>query len=171
MKYKTGDRVRLRNNYPEAAFSDWIGKVVTIDTAKGGFYTAVEIKPWFLTEDMIEGYAEDHLENEVENTKKLAADLRELGCPVNYLFWETPEGIEPIFVALVEIQGWLKKEKNVFVGATYHMFSESEEKISYEIKEGGICVYQSRKRWAIGEVREALYDGIKMAVKLLKEEK
>lgn len=106
-----------------------------------------------------------------EDTKKLADALRELGCPVNYLFWETPEGIEPIFVALVEIQGWLKKEKNVFVGATYHMFSESEEKISYGIKEGGICVYQSRKRWAIGEVREALYDGIKMAVKLLKEKK
>ena len=61
MKYKVGDKVRLINSLIYAGnrgsglnvFRDWLGKVVTIDTAKDGFYTATEIKGYFLTEDLI----------------------------------------------------------------------------------------------------------------------
>ena len=61
MKYKVGDKVRLVNTLIYAGnrgsglnvFRDWLGKVVTIDTAKDGFYTAKEIKGYFLTEDLI----------------------------------------------------------------------------------------------------------------------
>ena len=59
MKYKAGDRVKLVDSYPTACCKDWLGKVVTIDTAKDGFYTTLEIRSYFLTEDMIEGLVEE----------------------------------------------------------------------------------------------------------------
>ena len=74
MKYKVGDKVRLVNTLAYAGnrgsglyvFRDWLGKVVTIDTAKDGFYTTKEIKAYFLTEEMIEGLAEDTKKSPVE---------------------------------------------------------------------------------------------------------
>lgn len=67
MKYKVGDKVKLVSHlihtggrgYGITGLHDWLGKVVTIDTAKDGLYTTLEVKGHFLPEFMIEGLVSD----------------------------------------------------------------------------------------------------------------
>lgn len=67
MKYKTGDKVRIVDEIPRLEINTqygpididrpwlkkWLGKVVTIDFAKDGSYTTLEIKGYVLTDDII----------------------------------------------------------------------------------------------------------------------
>ena len=76
MKFKVGDKVKIvdevknlaletpfgtviidKNSYPW--LKKWLGKVVTIDTAHDGYYTTLEIKGYYLNDEMIEGLAEE----------------------------------------------------------------------------------------------------------------
>ena len=67
MKYKAGDKVRIVNEIPRLKINTqfgpididrswlkkWLGKVVTIDFAKDGSYTTLEIKGYVLTDELI----------------------------------------------------------------------------------------------------------------------
>lgn len=76
MKFKVGDKVKIvdevknlaletpfgtviidKNSYPW--LKKWLGKVVTIDTAHDGYYTTLEIKGYYLNDELIEGIVEE----------------------------------------------------------------------------------------------------------------
>ena len=68
---------------------------------------------------------------------------------------------------LAEIQKWLREKKDTFIVGRYKMFSKSNEKVSYKIIIHGMSVYDSNNEWAVEQKCEALYDGIKVAAKIL----
>ena len=73
-------------------------------------------------------------------------------------------------VSLWEAQKWLRKEKGIIVDV--FVDDDSDTPITYNIYKDGKCVYHHHgKYWSVKEWSEALLDGIKAAVKLLKEEK
>lgn len=67
MKYKVGDKVRIVDEIPRLVLNThfgpididlswlkkWLGKVVTIDFAKDGRYSTLEIKGYVLTDEII----------------------------------------------------------------------------------------------------------------------
>ena len=76
MNYKVGNKVKIvdevknlaletpfgtviidKNSYPW--LKKWLDKVVTIDTVHDGYYTTLEIKGYYLNDEMIEGLAEE----------------------------------------------------------------------------------------------------------------
>ena len=71
---------------------------------------------------------------------------------------------------LWEAQKWLREEKNIIVDV--FVDDDSETPITYNIHKNGECVsHHHGKYWSVNEWSEALLEGIKEAIKLLKEEK
>ena len=92
---------------------------------------------------------------------KLVLELKELGY--DYI---RREGL----IHLYDAQKWLREEKNTIVEV--FIDDDSDTPITYNIYKDGKCVYHHHgKYWSVKEWSEALLDGIKAAVKLLKEEK
>lgn len=106
----------------------------------------------------------------MKTANELFADLKELGCPVRFVFMETPtEHPKPSNAALEEIHEWLMKKKKVIVKGLYIMFADDSNKLSYVIYMNRRAVYYPPRRWSIEQKYDCLYDGIRKAVKLLKE--
>lgn len=72
---------------------------------------------------------------------------------------------------LMEIQKWLMEEKGVTIVGLYYFFAADDEKVSYYIRRNERNVYASPKRWSGERLDEELFDGIKTAIKILKEGK
>ena len=71
-------------------------------------------------------------------------------------------------MSLYEAQKWLRKEKNIIVEV--FVDDDSDTPITYNIYKDGECVcHHHGKYWSVKEWSEALSDGIKEAVKILKE--
>ena len=69
-----------------------------------------------------------------------------------------------------EAQKWLREEKEIIVDV--FVDDDSDTPITYNIYKDGECVcHHHGKYWSVKEWSEALLEGIKEAVKLLKEEK
>ena len=67
-----------------------------------------------------------------------------------------------------EAQKWLREEKNIIVEV--FVDDDSDTPITYNIYKGGECVcHHHGKYWSVKEWSEALSEGIKSAVKILKE--
>ena len=70
---------------------------------------------------------------------------------------------------LYEAQKWLREEKGVIVEV--FVDDDSDTPITYNIHKDGECVcHHHGKYWTVKEWSEALSEGIKEAVKILKEE-
>ena len=99
MKYKTGDKVRIVDEIPRLKIhtqygpvdidrswlKKWLGKVVTIDFAKDGSYTTLEIKGYVLTDEIIkekvsndEALEEEITEGEAAFMEMMAEDPGEI---------------------------------------------------------------------------------------------
>ena len=73
-------------------------------------------------------------------------------------------------VSLYEAQKWLREEKNIIVEV--FIDDDSDTPITYNIYKDRECVcHHNGKYWSVKEWSEALLEGIKAAVKLLKEER
>ena len=73
-------------------------------------------------------------------------------------------------VSLYEAQKWLREEKGIIVDV--FVDDDSDTPITYNIYKDGKCVcHHHGKYWSVKEWSEALLEGIKEAIKLLKEEK
>ena len=71
-------------------------------------------------------------------------------------------------VLLYEVQKWLREEKNTIVEV--FVDDDSDTPITYNIYKDGECVcHHHGKYWSVKEWSEALSEGIKGAVKILKE--
>ena len=71
-------------------------------------------------------------------------------------------------MSLYEAQKWLRKEKNIIVEV--FVDDDSDTPITYNIYKDGECVcHHHGKYWSVKEWSEALSEGIKEAVKILKE--
>ena len=69
---------------------------------------------------------------------------------------------------LYEAQKWLREEKNIIVEV--FVDDDSDTPITYNIYKDGVCVcHHHGKYWSVKEWSEALSEGIKEAVKILKE--
>ena len=69
---------------------------------------------------------------------------------------------------LYEAQKWLREEKNIIVEV--FVDDDSNTPITYNIHKDGECVcHHHGKYWSVKEWSEALSEGIKEAVKILKE--
>ena len=69
-----------------------------------------------------------------------------------------------------EAQKWLREEKNIIVEV--FVDDDSDTPITYNIHKDGECVcHHHGKYWSVKEWSEALSEGIKETVRLLKEEK
>lgn len=91
---------------------------------------------------------------------KVRALLKEIGCPLVY---ETP------FITLYEVQKWLREEKQIIVEV--FVDDDSDTPITYNIYKDGECVcHHHGKYWSVKGWSEALSEGIKAAVKILKGE-
>lgn len=72
-------------------------------------------------------------------------------------------------IHLYEAQKWLRKEKGVIVEV--FVDDDSDTPITYNIHKDGECVcHHHGKYWSVKEWNVALSEGIKEAVKILKEE-
>ena len=72
-------------------------------------------------------------------------------------------------VSLYEAQKWLREEKNIIVEV--FVDDDSDTPITYNIYKDGECVcHHHGKYWSVKEWSEALSEGIKEAVKILKED-
>ena len=79
------------------------------------------------------------------------------------------DGNEVAAPSLYEAQKWLREEKGVIVEV--FVDDDSDNPITYNIYEDGECVcHHHGKYWSVKEWSEALSEGIKEAVKNLKEE-
>ena len=104
---------------------------------------------------------------------KTCVALRELGynAPqrliVDYFgVFEEPQYDENIH--LYDAQKWLREEKNIIVEV--FVDDDSDTPITYNIYKDGECVcHHHGKYWTVKEWSEALSEGIKEAVKILKE--
>lgn len=160
LKFKKGDKIRfqyhgeyLYYNIVEVYENGYV--VQETRTGRMGVLNSIEASWWY---ELVEDGNEE---------EKFVADLRELGCPVKFIFWETPEKPKPDSYALLQINDWLRSEKGVFVVGIYKMFTDNNN-LSYQIKKDGRVIYQSLPEWGVGQKDEALYDGIKQAIRLLK---
>lgn len=71
-------------------------------------------------------------------------------------------------ISLYEAQKWLREEKNIIVEV--FVDDDSDTPITYNIYKGGECVcHHHGKYWSVKEWSEALSEGVKCAVKILKE--
>ena len=71
-------------------------------------------------------------------------------------------------VLLYSAQKWLREEKNIIVEV--FVDDDSDTPITYNIYKDGECVcHHHGKYWSVKEWNEALSEGIKEAVKILKE--
>ena len=69
---------------------------------------------------------------------------------------------------LYEAQKWLREEKNIIVEV--FVDDDSDTPITYNIHKDGECVcHHHGKYWSVKEWSEALSEGIKESVKILKE--
>lgn len=69
---------------------------------------------------------------------------------------------------LYQAQKWLREEKNIIVEV--FVDDDSDTPITYNIYKDGECVcHHHGKYWSVKEWSEALSEGIKEAVKILKE--
>ena len=72
-------------------------------------------------------------------------------------------------ILLYEAQKWLREEKDIIVEV--FVDDDSDTPITYNIYKDGECVcHHHGKYWSVKEWSEALLEGIKEAVKILKEE-
>ena len=70
---------------------------------------------------------------------------------------------------LYEAQKWLREEKKIIVEV--FVDDDSDTPITYNIYKDGVCVcHHHGKYWSVKEWSEALSEGIKDAVKILKED-
>ena len=100
--------------------------------------------------------------------------LRELGyntpqrlIPDYFGVFEEPQYDERIH--LYDAQKWLREEKNIIVEV--FVDDDSDTPITYNIYKDGECVcHHHGKYWSVKEWSEALSEGIKEAVKILKGE-
>lgn len=104
--------------------------------------------------------------------KDLSDTLKESGFPTKMTFIGEQATIEmPInsgLIQLYEAQKWLRKEKGVIVEV--FVDDDSDTPITYNIYKDGECVcHHHGKYWSVEEWNEALSEGIKEAVKILKE--
>ena len=89
---------------------------------------------------------------------KTCVALEELGCPINSL----------MRLHLYDAQKWLREEKNIIVEV--FVDDDSDTPITYNIYKDGECVcHHHGKYWSVKEWSEALSEGVKCAVKILKE--
>ena len=80
------------------------------------------------------------------------------------------DGNEIAAPSLYEAQKWLREERGVIVEV--FVDDDSDTPITYSIHKNGECVcHHHGKYWSVKEWSKALLEGIKEAVKLLKEEK
>lgn len=79
-----------------------------------------------------------------------------------------PDDIDRVAAPLLyQAQKWLREEKNVIVEV--FVDDDSDTPITYNIYKDGECVcHHHGKYWSIKEWEEALSEGIKEAVKILK---
>lgn len=71
-------------------------------------------------------------------------------------------------VLLYSAQKWLREEKNIIVEV--FVDDDSDTPITYNIYKDGECVcHHHGKYWSVKEWNEVLSEGIKEAVKILKE--
>lgn len=108
----------------------------------------------------------DYCDNETSR------ELKELGFPTKVTFIGEQATIEiPInsgWIHLYEAQKFLRKEKNIIVEV--FVDDDSDTPITYNIHKDGECVcHHHGKYWTVKEWSEALSEGIKEAVKILKE--
>ena len=79
------------------------------------------------------------------------------------------DGNEVAAPSLYEAQKWLREEKNIIVEV--FVDDDSDTPITYNIYKDGECVcHHHGKYWSVKEWSETLLEGIKEAVKILKEE-
>ena len=72
-------------------------------------------------------------------------------------------------VLLYSAQKWLREEKNIIVEV--FVDDDSDTPITYNIYKDGECVcHHHGKYWSVKEWNEVLSEGIKEAVKILKDE-
>ena len=72
-------------------------------------------------------------------------------------------------IHLYEAQKWLREEKKIIVEV--FVDDDSDTPITYNIYKDGVCVcHHHGKYWSVKEWSEALSEGIKDAVKILKED-
>ena len=72
-------------------------------------------------------------------------------------------------IHLYDAQKWLREEKNIIVEV--FVDDDSDTPITYNIYKDGECVcHHHGKYWSVKEWSEAFSEGIKEAVKILKEE-
>ena len=80
------------------------------------------------------------------------------------------DGIEIAAPSLYEAQKWLREEKGIIVEV--FVDDDSDTPITYNIYKDGECVcHHHGKYWSVKEWSEVLLEGIKEAIKILKEEK
>ena len=94
--------------------------------------------------------------------------LKELGFPIRRIKVKGEEKHVPIL--LYEAQKFLREEKNIIVDV--FVDDDSDTPITYNVHKDGECVIHHHGRYfAIKDWSLALLEGIKVAVKILKEEK
>ena len=98
--------------------------------------------------------------------KETSDELEELGFPIRRIKVKGTEKNVPI--SLYEAQKWLREEKNIIVEV--FVDDDSDTPITYNIHKDGECVcHHHGKYWSVEEWSEALSEGVKCAVKILKE--
>lgn len=92
--------------------------------------------------------------------------LEELGFPIRRIKVKGEEKHVPI--SLYEAQKWLREKKRIIVEV--FVDDDSNTPITYNIYKYGQCVcHHHGKYWSVKEWNEALSEGIKEAVKILKK--
>lgn len=158
-KFKKGDKIKFQKDnrsyctIVEVYENGYVAQ--EIGTNKMGVITNLEAMWWF------------ELVEEKNKEESFVADLRELGCQVEFIFYETPTGPEPDYHGLLLINDWLKDKKDVSIVCMCNMLS-TDNNLYYMIQKKGRYVYQSSKKWSMGQGKEVLYDGIKQTIRLLK---
>ena len=93
--------------------------------------------------------------------------LMEIGYPP-YAFGDKLRDEHFANISLYEAQKWLREEKNIIVEV--FVDDDSDTPITYNIYKDGECVcHHHGKYWSVKEWSEALSEGVKCAVKILKE--
>ena len=94
--------------------------------------------------------------------------LKELGCTYTTLFRYIVDDESVPHPTLYEAQKWMREEKKIIVEV--FVDDDSDTPITYNIYKDGECVcHHHGKYWSVKEWSEALSEGIKEAVKILKE--
>ena len=95
--------------------------------------------------------------------------LRDVGYPMRAVRMNDGR-IRVPRITLYKAQKWLREEKEIIVDV--FVDDDSDTPITYNIYKYGKCVcHHHEKYWSVKEWNEALSEGIKEAIKLLKEER